>query len=404
MSWRDRPFDQDINLAVFTPLTPDAVARAERGFLAWAQSPASRPFRYRRGARPGVWHRVADRDVAARAAAAIQRLPGRPDLAEVERVVRRHEFRDLGLILVVWEDTVALSLCHRFSDGLLALPIIRSVMAAEPMARPRWSATPLLRALAATRQLSLGGLRAGRAYLREGDVEFPRGDAGRVAADDTVQVAQHVIPAADLQRATAAERERLGDGARLATTEVLGGVALRALRACLQDGRDLPVVMTVGLRRFLPDGLGARGNFITTTNVGTLRGVPWDATDLRDRAFPRARDPRAVPGFVIQTLAPLRERLRRAGRPLPHAESEPIGAVLNLLRGDVGIGAADYRAGEVPRPALFMVHRGLAIGPHCSIVTTGSDYVASVLDDSGLVDLTRFPAALDAELRALGVG
>lgn len=404
MALKDRVFDRDTNVAFVAPLTPAAIQRIEASFVAWAESPASELFRFRRPPGRRRWQRVPPAELGERARASIHRLPGMVDLAGLERAVRHHQYEQLAAELIVSDDAVALSLSHRFSDGLVAGQVGRFVFGDEPMSRPRYRAAPLLRALRATGQLSIRGVLAGRAYHREMDwVEqhSPRSEPGRVTSDTTVALAQVSITSDELSALVRAERARLPADERLAPGEVLAALTLRALRQCLVDERDLPIVMTAGLRRFLPGDADARGNFAAVTTVGTLRSRQWTSREVRDIALPRARDERAVPAAVVDLIAGARRWLRRAMRPRAVDEGRPLGLVLNLLPGGIGTRPDDVPVGEHLRPALVMVHRGPASGPHCTVVAARGIHVVSVLDDSGILDVTRLEEAFADECRRL---
>lgn len=400
---KDRVFDVDTNAAIVSPLTATAIARIETSFVAWADSAASEPFRFRRPPGARRWRRVARSEAASRARASIHRLPGSVDLTGLERAVRAHRYENFGAELIVTDDAVALSMSHRFSDGLAAGRLVRTVFGDEPVEPTRARRWPLLLALRETRQLSVRGILAGRAYHREMDWVEPlaaHAEPGRVASDETVTIAQVSVSADELSALVRAERAALPEGERLAPGEVLAALTVRTLRRCLVDDRDLPVVMTVGLRRFLPAGVDARGNFAAVTTVGTLRSSTWTSREVRDQALPRARDARAVPAAVVDVIARARHRLRPS-RGRHDEQGRPLAVVLNLLHGGLGISADDVPPGETLRPALVMVPRGGVSGPHCTVVAGRGIHVISVLDDSGILELTRLADAFAAECRIL---
>lgn len=397
----DRVFDGDTNAAIVTPLTASAIARIEASFVAWAASAASEPFRFRRPRDARRWRRVARSEAAARARASIHRLAGSVDLAGLERAVRAHRYENFGAELIVTDDAVALSMSHRFSDGLAAGRLVREVFGDEPVAASRTRRWPLVLALRETRQLTVRGILAGRAYHREMDWVEPlaaHAEPGRVANDETVVLAQVSVSADELAALVRAERAVLPHGERLAPSEVLAALTLRTLRRCLVDDRDLPVVMTVGLRRFLPAGADARGNFAAVTTVGTLRSSTWTSREVRDQALPRARDARAVPAAVVDVIARARHRV---SPPRRGEQGRPLAVVLNLLHGGLGIRPDDVPPGRALRPALVMVPRGPVSGPHCTVVAGRGIHVISVLDDSGILDVTRLADAFADECRAL---
>ena len=145
----------------------------------------------------------------------------------------------------------------------------------------------------------------------------------------------------------------------------------------------------------------ARGNFAAVTTVGTLRTREWTSREVREIALPRARDERAVPAAVVDLIAGARRSLRRAMRPRAVDEGRPLGLILNLLPGGIGTRPDDVPVGEHLRPALVMVHRGPASGPHCTVVAARGIHVVSVLDDSGILDVTRLAEAFAHERRSL---
>lgn len=399
----DRLFDRDSNMAVMAPLTAEAISRVETTFVEWVQSAESRPFRYRRGPRGRGWRRVPASELRDRALASIHHLPDGLDLAGMERAVRHDFARKFAVELFVSGDTVAFCIAHRFADGLVSLAVLRAVTGRIPMptgAKP----AALVRALRHSGQLSVRAIRAGRTWLRELDwVEKrqPRAEVGRTASDETIRLTQLTVSTPELSALTAIERAGLPEGQRLAPNEVLAGLVLRALRRCLAEEHDIPIVMTVGLRRFLPEGVDARANFAMTLTVGSLRGLDWSASEFRDVALPRARDPRAVAAAVVAQISGLRARLLGRLRSRRPAHGEPLCLFLNLLPGATGLAPDDFVAGADPRPTLIMVRRGAAGGPHCTIVAAGSVHVVSILDDTGLFDLDRFAEHLEAEKAAI---
>ena len=398
----DRLFDLDSNMAVMAPLTAEAIARIQDDFVEWVQTPQSRPFRFHRVGRG--WRRVPARALAESARAAIHRLPAGADLAAIEKAVRHEHARHFAVELFVSDDTVAFVVAHRFADGIVSLALLRAIAGGVPMPANARSAA-LLRALRATGQLSLGAVRKGRAWLRELDwveARQPRSEPGRTASDETIRLTQTTLTTTELSMLVGLERAALPEGQRLAPNEVMAGLVLRALRRCLRDDTDIPLVMTVGLRRFLPDGVGARANFAITVPVGTLRDQHWSSAEFRDIALPRARDARAVAAAAVMVLGAARARLRHLGSVRPPAVTgEPLSLFLNLLPGASGVSPDDFVADLPPRPTLIMVRRGHASGPHCTIVAAGSVQVVSILDDTGLFDLARFAEALDEEKRAI---
>lgn len=45
-----------------------------------------------------------------------------------------------------------------------------------------------------------------------------------------------------------------------------------------------------------------------------------------------------------------------------------------------------------------MLNRGPLLGPHCTVTATGGEFLVTTVDDTGMLDLPAFEAALRAEL------
>lgn len=328
-------------------------------------------------------------------------MPGTPSLTEFERLARSAHYTDLGVILLVSEDAVAVSFSHRFGDGGPALAALRMILAGRIVSPPRVTRSPVLRSLVATRQLNLAGLRAGRAYLRDYNpvlARAPRADPGREATADTVVLSDFSIPVREVSALAAAERARDPAAASVSTTAVLTALALRAVRRCLAPDIDLPVGMIVGLRRHLPEGLDTNGNFLLSACVGTLRERVWTAAEVRDRALPRIADRAAVAAYAVEALAHVRQRVQAVGRRRAASSGHPLQFDLSIVTGGIGVAGEDYLPGRPASPGLLLLHRGPAIGPHCTITVTGKDYIVTTVDDSASLDLTKLEEAFRQEL------
>lgn len=55
-------------------------------------------------------------------------------------------------------------------------------------------------------------------------------------------------------------------------------------------------------------------------------------------------------------------------------------------------------AGLPPQSTLLMLNRGPLLGPHCTVTATGGEFLVTTVDDTGMLDLPAFEAALRAEL------
>ena len=260
------------------------------------------------------------------------------------------------------------------------------------------------RALRATGQLNAASLRAGREYLRAGHdavAAAPLADPALPTDGSTVRIAQFSISSRRLGELAAAERATLTDGTSVPTTAVLVGLLFRSVRRTQPAQLDLPLQMLVGLRRHLGTGWSTRGNFALAAVLGTARGRPWGATDYRDVVAPRLNSADALPAYVLHELIHLRSRLGRKRRPDVETAGAALLLSLSLITGRIGLGAADYLPGEEPADTMLMLTRGSILGPHATIVATGSRFVVTVIDDSATLDIPALEGAFRAEEAAL---
>ena len=394
MARRGIPFDTESHIVVVGPLTTDALERIPENFHAWAASPSAAAFRFRRT--PTGWVRIPRRELRDRVERSIVRTDEDLDLVAIERLARELDYSEFASRLILTPRFVAPSLSHAFGDGTVGLGVLRAFLSGVIEPEGRQTRIPVLRALAATGQLTPSGLRAGREFQRamHGHMELASRAALGQRADASTVTHSHVsVDAERLRARVALEREE--SGLPVSTLDVLSGLIFRAFRACLDDENDLPVRMLVGLRRYLPRGLTARGNLAANAVLGTLRTRQWTAADAREAITHATSSPTIVASHAVEKLGHARARFtRRRGAPT----GSPLVLSYSVLSGRLGADRDDFVPGERQLATLVMLNRGPVIGPHCTLTATGSNFLIATVDDSGILDLDRFAAAFEAEL------
>jgi len=390
MARRDLPFADSTNLAIVGPLTQDALAQLPGRFAAWAAAAAAARFRFRRSA--GRWVPVRAGELAARIERAVVHVPDDLDAAQVEDLVRGLEYSELAVMLILTPSTAAINLSHYFGDGPLALVAIRAILSGEIPGAPRETRFPLVRALLATGQWRPSALRRGRDLLHGMHGHFAAASWSRPGQlTESVALSSVRLDTASLRPAVARERET---DPKASTLDVLTSLVLRSFAASLADGADMPVRMLVGLRQHLPEGLSTSGNFSTSAILGSLRGSAWTPAGAREAMAAVTSSPTLVAAEGVEAIAHARARLR--GRPVDGGS--PLQLTYNVITGRVGADRGDFRPGEPQSAVLLMLNRGPLLGPHCTVTVTGSDYLVTTVDDTGLLDLPRFEDELRAAL------
>lgn len=390
MARRDLPFADSTNLAIVGPLTPDALAELPGRFAAWAASPAGARYRFRRvGTR---WIPVRRGELAARIERSVVRLADDLDGAQLESAVRDLEYTELAAMLILTPSSAAINLSHYFGDGPLALVAIRSILSGEIPDELPMTRLPLLRALLATGRWRPAALREGRDLLRGMHEHFATAswsEPGQVTESVTLSAVR--IDTAALRPLVAKEREA---DPKASSLDVLTSLVLRSFAASLAEGADMPVRMLVGLRQHLPDGLSTSGNFSTSAILGSLRGSSWTPAGAREAMAAVTSSPTLVAAEAVEVTAHARARLRRR----PVDGGSPLQLTYNVITGRVGAARDDFAPGGQQRSTLLMLNRGPLLGPHCTVSVTGSDFLVTTVDDTGLLDFARFEAAIAAGL------
>lgn len=372
------------------PLTPDALAALPARFAAWAASVPGARYRFRQT--PRGWVPVAVADLADAVERSIVRLPDPHDAAAVEQLARELPYEHLGVTLVLTPDSAAFSFAHYFGDGPVMVAAMRSVLSGELTGEPRMTRFPLLRALVHTRQFTPRALREGRAVLRGMHRYFDNATWSKPGQlTQTVALSSMIVEAADLRAITAREREKAPS---VSSLDVLSSLVLRSFADSLAPGTDMPVRMLVGLRQHLPEGLSTTGNFSTSAVLGALRATSWTPTEAREAMGTVTASPTLVAARAVELLVHTRARLR--GRTAD--SGGPLQLTYNVLTGRVGTSRDDYVPGRPRNAILLMLNRGPLLGPHCTVWATGTDFIITTVDDSGLLDLPRFETVLRASL------
>ena len=358
--------------------------------MAWAASPAGGRYRFRRAGRR--WVPVRRRELAACIERSVVRLADDLDAAQLESVVRDLEYTELAAMLILTPSSAAMNLSHYFGDGPFALVAIRAILSGEIPDEPRMTRFPLLRALLATGRWRPSALREGRDLLHGMHEHFATASwskPGQVTESVTLSAVR--IHTAALRPLVAKERET---DPRASSLDVLTSLVLRSVAASLSEGADMPVRMLVGLRLHLPAGHSTSGNFSTSAILGSLRGSSWTPAGAREAMAAVTSSPALVAAEAVEVIAHARARLRRR----PVDGGSPLQLTYNVITGRVGAARDDFVPGGEQRSTLLMLNRGPLLGPHCTVSVTGSDFLITTVDDTGLLDFARFEAAIAAGL------
>lgn len=397
MSWRDSLFGSATNLIVVGPLTAERLTRLPADFLRWGASADARGFQVRDVG--GSWRGIPDEELDARLAAAVVHLPDGLSLAEIAEAIKRRGYGQFAVELVISAPRAALSISHGRSDGVIALEVVRSAFTGEARPADRVSRAPLSRALWRTGQWRPAAILAARSRVHDAHRLLPLAPQVTVGGDHPTRISAFAIASRRIS-ALAAVAATPGER-RPSSTAVLSSLLFRSTRRVLADDIDLPVRMQVGMRRMLGPGVTTDGNFAAAPAIGSLRERDWTPGDYLQHVAPRIGSDGVVAEYAFEALSILRARVGslrgRAASDGSATATVPLSLSFNMLPGGVGVPADDFVAGEPTTQSLTMVVRGGVLGPLLTVAATGREFLVTMTDDSGLIDVAGLEAAVAAE-------